>query len=176
MTRARARRRRSARATGAWMERKLSVGSQKASSGAGCGTRPWEARAGARLTSRGGTGGRRVAWLGPEHSGGARRTCHDGRSHSAVWSAAECGAAHDALVAGRRGRAGASRGHQTPWPTCTRSRSRVQLAHSAGASTNRDAVWSDGHSGEANLPHRCDFYRIAIPVKDPHSQNGRKCR
>ena len=156
MTRARARRRRSARATGAWMERKLSVGSQKASSGAGCGTRPWGGPRG-RTTAepRRCPGGRRVAWLGPEHSGGARQTAQRQVTLSS-WSAAECGAAHDALVVGRRGRAGASRGH----PTCTRSRSRVKPAHSAGASRDRDAVWSDGHSGESSSTHRCDFYLV----------------
>ena len=85
-------------------------------------------------------------------------------------SGAECGTAHDTRCCGPFEDSGASRGHPTSWPTCTRSRSRAQPAHSAGASRDRDAVWSDGHSGEANLPHRCDFYRTGI--NDPHSQEN----
>ena len=114
--------------------------------------------------------GRQARRMTRARGGGARQTAQRQVTLSS-WSAAECGAAHDAhwLWAvegaqerhegtknrGRRARDRGAEGNPRIRPA------RRQIATPSGRT---------GHSGEANLPHRCDFYRTGI--NDPHSQEN----
>ena len=173
MTRARARRRRSARATGAWMERKSLSGARRPPPAQGVGQGPGEARAGARLTRRGGaraagvshgSGPSTAAALG-EPAATAGHTQQSGPPQSVVqptthwlWAVEGAQERHEGII--HRGRRARDRGAE--------GNPRIRPAR-------RQIATPSGRTATAVRLTCLTAVTSTVPVKDPHSQNGRKC-